>query len=835
MLCSTQMCQRFLIAFILSTLTLSATPRAHSWKPEARPGSARLLLTAIQSLVLPPQPSDALQAAAKDLQTVWLERVGTSLELVQLESAAGERQAVLPKSAIVVQRLPVRRFADWQGYSVAGSFSIARQRSRVTLRSPSDNGLSNALYALCTEMLGARWYWPEAIGLEYVGAVPRHFPERPWREAPVFVQRRLYPMENDYGRRNRLVSGYRFNHALAKVFTPELFAREPELFAEVYGARRAPSGSGKYDPQPDLTHPRAVQWAAQAAWRHFQDHPTSRSFSLSINDNCYFDDSARTAAALGPVRYFRSRPNYTDLVFGFMNQVAEALEALQAQQQDGASGAELWRTPAGEDRYLTALAYYWAEQSPSIPLHPNVMPVLTSDRAQWHDPNYRAEDRALIERWANSGASRIATWDYYFGAPLPYPRQFNQWLMESLQHLAANRVSVFFSQLPSAWGLDGAKAWLAAELLWDPWQDGAALLEEYYTQFFGAAASSMRAFYTEAEAHRNAHAGKAEWIKYYKDEAGVALFTPEVLARLRACLERAKLAVADDSRRLARVQVVSDAFAFTELQAAYQQARATLLEACFANRVTGSEVTALIQARAAFEAYGQALVADPLHARLQSFMNVLQSDPVPIAIAALARTGAAIEFEGAAEYADAIAAAKSWAAGPQRVQSLLPNAALHYADPASQARSFLPPHLPRISDWRIDFRPAEQLQFAPVGSSAEGPSGLRVSGADAFSMATEVQVQGEARYLLECRLAYRVSPDDRIQLTVRWLDREGQRLRFDYPLQVPVGASAGEQRIHIPFQAPPGAHQARIHFRVSRQYPGDFLELRHIDFGALQP
>jgi hypothetical protein len=60
------------------------------------------------------------------------------------------------------------------------------------------------------------------------------------------------------------------------------------------------------------------------------------------------------------------------------------------------------------------------------------MPVLTSDRAQWHDPAYRKEDRALIERWVNSGAERIVTWDDYFGAPYPYPRQFNHWIAKSL-------------------------------------------------------------------------------------------------------------------------------------------------------------------------------------------------------------------------------------------------------------------------------------------------------------------------------------------------------------------------------------------------------------------
>ena len=214
-----------------------------------------------------------------------------------------------------------------------------------------------------------------------------------------------------------------------------------------------PKGSAGYDPQPDFTEPRAVEVAAKAALAAFAKNPEARSFSLSINDNTLFDDSEATRRVIEPVEYFRGRPNYTDLVFGFMNQVAE-----QVFEQGGA-----WTTPAGEPRYLTALAYYWTEQSPSFPLHPRVMPVLTSDRAQWHDPAYRAQDKALIQRWADSGAERLATWDYYFGAPYVYPRQFNQWIAESLRYMNALTGSPSFSRNCLRRG-----AWMGVRRGWRP-------------------------------------------------------------------------------------------------------------------------------------------------------------------------------------------------------------------------------------------------------------------------------------------------------------------------------------------------------------------------------
>ena len=827
---------RVIFALLLLTCFPCIAPaysRAHSWKPEALPGSARLPLVKIQKLVLPSVASELLIAAATDLQAVWLERVGKPLEIVRLQVAPLQ---IEPQCAIILRRTELQPFAEWRGHQVAGSFTLARQHSSIYLDAHTDAGLLNAVYALCTDVLGVRWYWPSDIGREFVGEVPRLFPEQRWLESPAFVQRQLYPMESDYARRNRLVGGYSFNHALSKIFTPEIFAREPELFAEVYGNRRVPTGSGKHDPQPDFTELRAVELAAKTALQYFRENPESQSFSLSINDNCLFDDSERTAAALGTLSYFRERPNYTDLVFSFMNQVAEQMEELhKIQFMENKAETSVWLTPKGATRYLTALAYYWTEQSPSMRLHPNVMPVLTSDRAQWHDPGYRSEDRALIERWSQSGASRIATWDYYFGAPLPYPRQFNRWIAESLEHLADNQVTVFFSQLPSAWGLDGAKAWFASQLLWNPWQDDATLLDEYYTHFFGAAAGSMRAFYEGAERHRDKHAGNWQWIKYYKDEAGIALFTGGVLTKLRALIERAKVDVSDDARRFARVQIVSDALTFTELQAAYQSAREDLLEMSFAGTVTGDEISAFIQARAAFESYGEMLVNDPLHAQFKYFTRILQSDPVPIAIAVLAGAGQLIEFSGAADYAAQIDAARKWAAEPQSFKSLLLNADLRYLSPASQSRSFLPPDLPRIANWWMDFRPSEYLHFSPASYSGTAPSGLRASGADVFSIFTNVALEGGRDYLLDCHLAYKVSPDNRVQLSLRWMDAEGKLLRYDYPLQLTVGQSLGLQRIQIPFRSPLGAQEARLHFRVSRQFEGDYLELKKIDFGLLEP
>ena len=124
------------------------------------------------------------------------------------------------------------------------------------------------------------------------------------------------------------------------------------------------------------------------------------------------------------------------------------------------------------------------------------------------------------------------------GAPYPYPRQFNAYLAESLKYLDALELDIFFSQISPIWGLDGSKAWITAQLLWDSEYALEDLLGEFYREFFGAAEAPMRAFYECAERNRDGRSGRAEWIKYYFDEAGIELFPQAVLKQMRSFLNQ---------------------------------------------------------------------------------------------------------------------------------------------------------------------------------------------------------------------------------------------------------------------------------------------------------
>ncbi len=762
--------------------------RAQPWKPQRLLASAQLSIFQIDTIVLPESASQPLIDSVTDFSNSFQQLRGRSLRAV----SEGR-----PKNAIYFQLT--------DDLSKGGAFTIHRERTRVFIRSGEPAGWSNALYTIEKEMLGARYYWAGDLGLEYVKPSITHFPNRPWRETPAFAQRKFHPVNIDFARRNRLNQIYSFNHNLAKVFSEEVFATTPEVFSEVNGRRKEPRGSGGTDPQPDLTQPEAIEVAAQAAISHFADNPNNESFSLSINDNVLFDTTERTEAAVSPLRYFRTRPNYTDLVFGFMNQVAKRVF-----DEGGA-----WQTPTGEDRYLTALSYYWAEPAPTITIHPRVMPVLTSDRAQWHDHDYRTQDKTLIQAWAASGAERVATWDYYFGAPYLYPRQFNQWIVESIRHMSDEGIDVFFSQLPSFWGLDGAKAWFAAELLWNPEQDAHALLDEYYDNFFGPASAPIRAFYETAERHRNENEGQADWIKLYKDESGIALFSPEVLAEMRDYIELAEAEIGvppkqEASRFQKRVQVVSEAFRLTELYADFDQSRRALVQACLDSESSANIETLLAQFKIAagdYRAYFEDYTENANYSPERRRIALSQSNPERLA-------------RGLIKPA------------PQEFISQLRDPKLKHV--GNRMRNFLGPLLPQVEDWHLDYRASEHFAVEASEASVLDDSGLRVSGTDIVSIFNTFPVVSNQTYELRMTGTWKISLDNRAHIHVAWLDRDGRNLETELPLRLPFEHRTEPVAIRLPFTAPNEAEDVRFRIVVSRQYPGDYLDISELDFGLVR-
>jgi hypothetical protein len=373
--------------------------------------------------------------------------------------------------------------------------------------------------------------------------------------------------------------------------------------------------------------------------------------------------------------------------------------------------------------------------------------------------------------------------------------------------------------------------------MWDPSLSSEALLEEYYTNFFGAAAGPIRAFYEFAEAYRNTHAGPATWIKYYMNESAM-LFEPEALLEMRTFLSRAEAAVAADSARLRRVQVVSEAFAFTEKYADYTYARGDLVRLALASAGAASDWDAraaqigldtFIETRSAFDRYAKELMQNPMHSRLSYFLRILQSDPVGALLLTAADHDTELNIGSDSGYLPYWQLAREYAADAGAWQSLAYNRTLMHGFNLSGKSDFLGPKVPNIAPWNLSYRQSEHAQFSALEARGPNNFGLRISGIDALSLFGDFSVHSGRDYLLKVGMAYRISSDNRTQIRFAWSDVAGKRFELDVPIQLPVGASDGVVEVAIPAIAPEGADSLRVEFVLSRFYGDDFLDLHRID------
>ncbi|MDR3229494.1 MAG: DUF4838 domain-containing protein, partial [Puniceicoccales bacterium] len=193
-------------------------------------------------------------------------------------------------------------------------------------------------------------------------------------------------------------------------------------------------------------------------------------------------------------------------------------------------------------KLLGCLAYANCERVPDFLLHPNIFPVLATDRSQWRDPAFREHDSELIRNWAQSGVRHFGLYEYYHGAGFAVPRFFYDEQIDSLRWAAANRASLFYAEVYPDWGFDGPKAWLAAQLLLRPSLNSALLLRLYFVEAHGPAAAAMREFHTLTENCWRERGGAPRRLKFFHSENAGELVPAAVQKQMRDAIRRAEAA-----------------------------------------------------------------------------------------------------------------------------------------------------------------------------------------------------------------------------------------------------------------------------------------------------
>lgn len=627
---------------------------------------------------------------------------------------------------------------------------------------------------------------------------------------------------DEWGGHNGLTKSLEFSHHLARVFPPELYTAHPEFFPLVDGGRMHPPG-GSVSWNPDLGRVDVAKYAAEAAMREFDARPERESFSLSVNDGLTFGESPETLALVTPAKWFRGRPDYSALVFTFMNRAA----------------TELTRTHP--EKYLGALAYYWAENTPGFRIHPQVVPFLTADRAQGYDLDFKREEFGLQDRWAQAGAKRLGMYDYLFGFGYLIPRIHTHLLAENIRHARRAGFTDYFAEVAPNWGLDGPMPWLAARLLEDPEQPLDRLLEEYYRRYFQVAAGPMRQFFEVCEQRWMAQPGPAYWLKHYRNESQAVLFPEDSCRQLRVLLDRAEALASTETVRQ-RVKLVSRAFGVTERLVALKEARDRVMRSTLAHevgwRAALPALRVYLTARKEFIRYTVNLKhAEPLAVSPFDWDDYLRNDPVAdvlLAAQEAAKAGGEVAaFDRFVEPMTEPMITRLWSvlreARSRPTQELLRNGALEGLARPPRRIAGLEYSLALPEGWVSRVEPTQD-QHAELLESG-GKRMLRISGSKNTSISQWDPVAGAGLHRASISVRGRVSPGTIVSITFAWLDERERRIGIKI-LRLPDGEWPGWATLEQAGTPPTGAVWVGMGMQVQNQVPGDWIEARDFHLQA---
>jgi hypothetical protein len=793
---------------MLSSLSILATA-ASLGLPIVDEGKPKAALAPLGAAA-PPE----VRRAADELQRILQAMTGTKLPV----EARGDgpiihigRDAFVDRAHLELERL------DQDGFVIR---TIDDRHLLLAGRTP--HATEFAVYRFLQKYAGVRWYFPTALG----EVIPRRSSfsvgRLADREEPSFHSRQwsaAAPFDDGvWERHNFCRARYNFHHNLLNIFVPsKLYDVHPEWFPEVDGKRLRPKSD--HDPgwQPCLSNPEVARHAAKCARQYFDAHPDAACFSIGMNDTatggfcqcaaCRALDPADPAERKTP----RGLPNYSNRFFTFANRVA----------------AELAHSHA--DKYLGCLAYNVTEPPPSFAVHPRIIPYLTAGRANWTDPAIREGDQKLIRGWCRK-VPVVGIYDYYYGSGFISPRVFTGLTEASLKFAHQAGVRAFYAEIYSTWSLDGPKAYVASQLLWDIRQNAQTLVDDFCRGLFGRAADPMRAYFRSVEQRwMSRPSGSTTMWQGMFDPAQLEIWTPAACAEARRQLARAETAAAGEVETVRqRVKLFSDGFRQTELWATLYHGEKSFRSLADVERYADAEAELQRFNR-------EVILPNPLHRAVTPFEQQASNLPGGALAGALLRVSdqpgaqAALErLASGAKLAEVRAAARAALAlrsHPEQAPERLGNPGFEPGarkSPAAASRPAVPP------GWQVWFRPETPGRGEAVpGAARSGQWGFVLRGAVASCVLQTVPVRPGEKYFAAVYLRGTLCRQAEGKLVVQWQDAAGRWLTAARPCAARLAANGTPDWTRLCVLAEVPAKAAGLVFSVSayNQEPGDVLEI----------
>jgi hypothetical protein len=318
-----------------------------------------------------------------------------------------------------------------------------------------------------------------------------------------------------------------FVHTFFPLVPPEkYFAEHPEWYSLIKTNRT------HHQAQLCLTNPKLRDLVVERVKQWLRESPEAGILSVSQNDwhgPCECADCKALDDAEG---------SHAGSLLAFVNYVAEKIE------------------PEFPHVAIDTLAYQYTRKPPKAATpRPNVIVRLCSIECNFREPLDQAVNASFaadIQGWAKR-CQRLYIWDYttdFAHYVQPHPNWFT--LGANLRFFQANNVRGVFEQ--GAYQSHGSemaelRAWVLAQLLWDPRQDDRALIKEFVEAYYGPAAPPVQQY---LELMREASQGH-NLTCYSGTDAPFLKFAK--LAQAERLWQRAEAAAAGQAECLARVRL----------------------------------------------------------------------------------------------------------------------------------------------------------------------------------------------------------------------------------------------------------------------------------------
>jgi hypothetical protein len=518
--------------YFLSLLFLGAAFSAQAGLVVAEAGKAKCVIV---------QSADATAPeiqAAKELATTLQQMTGALFAI----QTGGE----IPKHAIIVGPGPMaaKLFPEIDlGKFGPEELAVRVKGGHLLLAGGRPRGTLYAVNRFLSEQCGVRWWTPWATNIPQHGTL--HVGNLDVREKPAFEYRGPYwscAFEPEWKMHNGAnneaseiptalggsVTYKGFCHTFYPLVPPEkYFEAHPEWYSLVRGRRTHDRA------QLCLTNPELRDFMVERVKAWLRESPGASIISVTQNDwdgHCECKDCKALDDAEG---------SHAGTMVAFANYVAEKIET------------------EFPNVAVDTFAYQYTRHPPKTikPRH-NVIVRLCSIECNFREPLDHPSNAAFLadlEGWSKI-CSRLYIWDYVTDFKhyiRPHPDWFvlgpNMRLFEKF-----NVKGVFEEGAYAGPGAEMAemRAWVLAQLMWNPKQDDRALMDEFLNGYYGAAGKFIRQYLDLLQAKSKDY----YLATFTKKESPVYLQFP-VLAKAEKLWQDAEAAVARDPELLARVRL----------------------------------------------------------------------------------------------------------------------------------------------------------------------------------------------------------------------------------------------------------------------------------------